>query len=381
MSYDTQEKLPQATNELIQSLRPMRSEVQIKQFELSDQEAVLAFLRDAYADDPRKSDPAFWKWHYLENPYTSPDNVPLWIVKDGDQVVGQAATILVEIKVLEEIRQAVWILDFILAPEYRGQKLGKRLLLLARETYPTMLALGYNDQSGNVLRSLEWVEMGSINRYQKLLFPGYSLRETAAFAPLRGLVNLFYAPFRPAAREIEASDRFTIKEITTFDSQFDDLWQRASAPFPCAIIRSSAFLQWQFKRQPGKKFAAIGLYRDGQLAGYLVLFFRKPECDNAPPKAAITDICYDPENADETIDELLKAALRLSIKNRAGSLVTDVREPGIEARLKQLGFWQIKKSPPFMIYSPTSRDIMYEPANWFLTRADSDVSIFEEPNL
>ncbi len=359
----------------------MPAEVQIKQFELSDQEGVLAFLREAYADDLRKSDPAFWKWHYLENPYTSLDDVPLWIVKDGDRVVGQAATILVEIKVLEEIRRAVWILDFILAPEYRGQKLGKRLLLLARETYPTMLALGYNEMSGNVLRSLGWVEMGAINRYQKLLFPGYGLRETAALAPVRRLVNLAYSPFRPGGKGLSPTGPYQIEEVSNFGSDFDDLWERASAPFPCAIMRGSAFLNWQFKLQPEKKFDVLGCYRDGKLMGYAVLFFRKPECDDAPPKGAITDVCYDPEYGAETIDELLKAALRLSLQKRAGSLVTDVREPRIEAGLVRLGFWRIKKSPPFMIYSPNRHDVMYQQANWFLTRADSDVSIFEDPNL
>lgn len=359
----------------------MPAEVQIKQFELSDQEGVLAFLRQAYADDLRKSDPAFWKWHYLENPYTSLDDVPLWIVKDGDRVVGQAATILVETKVHEEIRRAVWILDFILAPEYRGQKLGKRLLLLARETYPTMLALGYNELSGNVLRSLDWVEMGAINRYQKLLFPGYGLRETAAVAPLRGLVNLAYAPFRPNEKRLAATGPYKIEEVASFGPAFDNFWARASARFPCAIMRGSAFLRWQFKQQPGKKFDVLGCYRDGTLVGYVVLFFRKPECADAPPKGAITDICYDPEHGEETIDVLLKAALRLGLQQRAGSLVTDVREPLIEAGLKRLGFWRIKKSPPFMIYSPNRQDVMYQPENWFLTRADSDVSIFEDPNL
>ena len=359
----------------------MPADVQIKQFELSDQEPLLAFLREAYADDPRKSDPAFWKWHYLDNPYTSLDNIPLWIVKDGDRVVGQAATILVEIKVLEEKRKAVWILDFILAPEYRGQKLGKRLLLLARETYPTMLALGYNDQSGNVLRSLDWVEMGVIHRYQKLLFPGYGLRETAAVAPLRAGLNLAYSLFRPGRRQIAPDDRYTLKNVSSFDSEFDDLWSRASAPFPCAIVRSSAFLNWQFMHQPGKEFEVVSAYRDGKLVGYAALFFRKPECDNAPPKAAITDIVYDPADGRETIEQLLKAALRLSLQKRAGSLVTDIREPLIEDGLKRLGFWHIKKSPPFMIYSPTRHDVMYEQVNWFLTRADSDVSIFEDPNL
>jgi GNAT superfamily N-acetyltransferase len=359
----------------------MPDNVQVKQFELSDQDAVLAFLRVAYSDDPRKSDPAFWKWHYLENPYTSLDDIPLWIVKDGERVVGQAATILVELKVGDETRQGIWILDFILLPEYRGQKLGKRLLQLARETYPTMMALGFNDASGNVLRSLEWVPMGAINRYQRLLFPGHGLKELAALAPLRGLVNLGYAALRPGSRETAARGNYTIREVSGFDGSFDDLWRRASERYACAVARGSSFLEWQFLRQPGKKFDVLGLYEGSRLVGYSVLFFRKPDRGNAPPKAAITDICYDSSSPEEIIDELLKAALRLSLERRAGSLVTDVRDPKVEERLRQLRFFQIKKSPPFMVYSPSQRELMYEPQNWFLTRADSDVSVFEDPNL
>src|SRR5688500_8090858 len=359
----------------------MPHDVQIKQFELSEEEAVLAFLRIAYANEPRKSDPAFWKWHYLENPYTSLDDIPLWIVKDGERVVGQAATILVELKVDDEIRRAVWILDFILLPEYRGQKLGKRLLQLARQTYPTMLALGYNEMSGNVLTSLEWVRMGMIDRYQRLLFPGYGLKEVETIPPLRGLINLGFAPFRPSRNATIPNTRFEVREVADFDSAFDELWKRASKNFPCAVERRSAFLNWQFRRQPGKKFAVLGVYKAERLVGYAVLFFRKPKQANAPPKAAITDICYDPENGAAIIDELFKTALRRCVERRAGSLVTDVRDPLLAERLRSFGFFRIKQAPPFMVYSPDKRELMYEPDNWFLTRADSDVSIFEGPNL
>jgi GNAT superfamily N-acetyltransferase len=363
----------------------MPADVQIKQFELSDQEGVLSFLRIAYSDDPRKSDPEFWKWHYLENPYTSLNDVPLWLVKDGEHVVGQAATILVELKVGEETRKGIWILDFIVLPEYRGQKLGKRLLQLARETYPTMMVLGFNEASGNVLRSLEWVPMGAINRYQKLLYPGYGLKEIAAVAPLRGLVNFFYSPFRIRSSQTKPGHDYSIKEISKFDNSFDDLWRRASGRYPCAVVRGSSFLEWQFMRQPSKKFDVLGLYEGknegGQLVGYVVLFFRKPERGAAPPKASITDICYESDRAEEKIDELLKAALRLSLERRAGSLVTDVRDRRVEERLRKFRFWPIKKSPPFIVYSPNRRELMYEPENWFLTRADSDVSVFEDPNL
>src|SRR5713226_9443188 len=117
---------------------------QIKKFELSDQDALLSFLRLAYAGDLRKSDGAFWKWQYLDNPYTSLNDIPLWIVKHGEQIVGQAAAIPVDFKVEEETRRGIWILDFILLADYRGKGLGMRLLLAAGNSYPNLLALGLN---------------------------------------------------------------------------------------------------------------------------------------------------------------------------------------------------------------------------------------------
>src|SRR3977135_1290953 len=130
----------------------MPDDVEIKQFELADKEALLSFLRLAYPHEPSKSNQLFWSWHFLENPYASPDNIPLWIVKCGDQVVGQMATIPGRLKGGNKQKTALWIIDFILSPHYRGRGLGKRLMLSARETYSTtMVALGYNDQSEAVL--------------------------------------------------------------------------------------------------------------------------------------------------------------------------------------------------------------------------------------
>jgi hypothetical protein len=56
-------------------------------------------------------------------------------------------------------------------------------------------------------------------------------------------------------------------------------------------------------------------------------------------------------------------------------------DPRIESKLKQSGFWRIKNAPQFMAYAPQGTDAICNASNWFLTRGDSDVSIFEEPNL
>ena len=150
----------------------MSGDIQIKQFAAADQDALLSFLRIAYPDDPRKSEPSYWKWHFPDNPHAKPGDVPLWVVRRGEEIVGQLATIPVELKVGEESTPTIWIIDLIVHEDLRGRGIGKRLFLAAGESYSTMLALGINEGSTAVLRSLKWAALGGIHRYHKLLFPG-----------------------------------------------------------------------------------------------------------------------------------------------------------------------------------------------------------------
>jgi len=124
-----------------------------------------------------------------------------------------------------------------------------------------------------------------------------------------------------------------------------------------------------------------GLYERDRLIGYVVLFFRKEGRSGFPPKAAITDLCYDAQSSPQIVDELLQAALHLALARQAGSLVTDILDPLVESRLQRLGFWRMKAAPQFMASASERQELIYEQSNWFLTRADSDVSIFEEPNM
>jgi hypothetical protein len=359
----------------------MTDVVQIKQFEASEQDALLSFLRIAYPGEPHKSDPAFWRWHFLENPYVDPNDIPLWVVRSGDKIVGQMASIPVDLKVGAEVRRALWTVDYALLAEYRPGGLGISLLQTAWSYCKTLLSLGYNDNSSAVMSFLKWKALGSINRYQVLLFPGHATSELSRLAPARHLANLLYAPFRPGSSQLAPTGSGMLRDVTTFDSSFDELWLDASPRWSCAVIRNAPFLQWQFMKQPGKKYDVLGYYNNDRLLGYVVLFFRKAANGEAPPKVAISDLCYGTENPDEVIDSLLGGALRLAIERRAGSLVVDVRDKLVENRLAHFGFRRVKVSPAFAAKTQAGQDLIYQPSNWFLTRGDSDVSIFEEPNL
>jgi GNAT superfamily N-acetyltransferase len=360
----------------------MPDDIQIKQFDLTETEALLSFMGKAYVGEPRKSEPAYWRWHYLESPYTSPDDLPLWVARSGERIVGHVAALPVDLKIGEESTRAIWMLDLVVDADYRGRGLGKGLMATARASCPTQLTIGFNDLSAPVLRSLKWFPLGGIHRYHRLLYPGDALGGVSRLSPVRQLLNLAYAPFRPQPAAL--SDGLELREIKSFDASFDDLWQRARSQWPCAVRRSARYLEWQFMRQPGKKFDVLGLYLKEKLAGYAVLFFRKPErvgSDARSPKAAITDLFYDEKSFPGIVDELLHVSLRLALERRAGSLVTDVLDVRVEERLRRLGFRHIKRSPQFMANASEYQDLLYDARNWFLTRADSDISIFEEANL
>ncbi|MBK6749512.1 MAG: hypothetical protein IPG67_05755 [Acidobacteria bacterium] len=208
------------------------------------------------------------------------------------------------------------------------------------------------------------------------MFPGEAFREITKLGPLRPLINTLFAPFR--RRPDGASPVIRVDDL---DSAFDELWSQAKGQWPCSVSRSAAMLEWQFRQQPNKNYEILGHYENGKLLGYAVLFFRKPNKYGAVEKAAISDICYGPHEPERVVDELIGASLVLAMERRAGGLVTDTLDQLLQERLKSFGFWQVKSGLQLLANAPEDQDLLYDGSKWFLTRGDSDISIFEHPNV
>lgn len=363
--------------------------VEVKRFELSEKDALLTFLSRAYPDNPRQSDARFWAWHFLENPHAA-RVVPVWVAKSGERIVGQLGAIPVELKAGATRVRAQWILDLVVDQDFRRRGLGKRLVLAAQADCSVGLGVNTDEQHAPaMLESLGWERVAKIRRYNKLLFPGDAVPEISKHKIARKLVNLAYAPFRPRPNgklsSPHESDELKreVRVVKDFDHTFDELWRDAESQWTCAVVRDHKLLAWQYRRQPGKRFNVLGLYEASELVGYVVLFFRAREPSGALSKAAITDLCYAAHDSDQIIEELLDAALRLAIERRAGSLVTDVIDASVEAKLQRAGFWRIKNAPQLMVRAADNeamQKLLARPDNWFLTRGDSDISIFENTN-
>lgn len=132
--------------------------------------------------------------------------------------------------------------------------------------------------------------------------------------------------------------------------------------------------------QPGKRYEILGYFDNEKLLGYAVLFFRKSSADGLIEKAAISDICYHPSRPVEIIDGLIAAALNRAVEGKAGGLVTDAIDGLLDERLRKFGFWPVTSGLELMAFGPGEHERLYNANRWFLTRADSDISIFEHPN-
>lgn len=359
----------------------MQNDVTVEQMTLSDRDKVLSFLSGAYSDNTRQSDGDFWDWHFLKPPSVEPDRLPVWLAKSGDRIAGQLAAIPVELNVSGEAKSAIWILDLIVDPDFRRMGIAQKLVLAAEEFCPYLLGVNTNEQHAPaLLQKLGWRIVTRIPRFHRILFPGEAVREIRRFVPLRFAANLAFAPFRiglsGGLREGEK-----VKILDEFDDSFDELWRESNGQWKCSVSRLADMLNWQFRQQPNKKFDILGYYENGKLLGYAVMFFRRTNDEGFIDKAAISDICYHPTNPKLIVDSLLRASLRLATERSAGGLVTDALDPLLQERLKHHGFWQVKSGLQLMAKTPENQEVMYDGSKWFLTRGDSDISIFEHPNI
>ena len=347
---------------------------------LADKPAALRFLGDVFQDNPRIGDGRFWDWHFLENPYTSAENLPVWLAFDGERIAGQLAATQVKLQIGGEREDAIWILDLIVHNDFRRRGIAKKLVRAAEDFCP--LRLGVNtaaQRSTELLLGMDWQLISRVPRFGKLLFAGNAVREIRRNDSARRIFNRLSRAFSAKIADPFADGKLRIVE--KFDESFDELWQSSQPLNKCAVVREADFLNWQFVNQPDKKYDVFGYYENEKLLGYAVMFFRRADKNGAIDKAAVSDIFYHPARGEKVVEALLAGIIYLARERKAGSLVIDALDDLIVGKLRKFKFRPIKNPLQLLVKSANYQNLLYDENRWFLTRADADVSVFEAVNL
>jgi hypothetical protein len=96
-------------------------EFEIQRLSHDSREKLVSFLQRAYPGELRKLNARYLDWYYRQNPNVN--ELPVWIIRHDKEIIGQPATIPVQIGVGGACIKAIWILEFIVLEQFRGKGL------------------------------------------------------------------------------------------------------------------------------------------------------------------------------------------------------------------------------------------------------------------
>ena len=240
----------------------------IDRYRPDDKRAVDALYRRVFGNDAAEASRLRWQWQYGRNPNNPGREPEIWIAREGKAIVGQYATMPVQVSVKGEQVRGSWGMDVMVAPERQRQGIGEVLFRTWDRDVGAALGLGLSDSSHRLFRKLRWPEPGPVPCLIKPL-TRRALKRPQWPDAVNNLVSAATLPFvrlvsrsRPMRAEIEV--------IKRFGPEFTTLWDRLAPEFEFAVRRDAPYLNWKFIEAPHVRYSVAALRRSGELHGYAV---------------------------------------------------------------------------------------------------------------
>jgi len=324
-------------------------------------------------EEKDKMNPSFWRWEFLEGP---DGRGLIYIVEDGNKIVGHFADVPRWFCVQEEPVLGTLSLDLMVHPDYwrRGifEALGRYGIgRVRKENGLFLIAFPIRQETIHGLKKIGWEEVvklpvlvypirfsGIINRY--LRFPLLSLLAGAA---ARFLYLLLYGP-----KKRNGWENVEIEEIRFLDDQFDRFWQKALSLYPIVGVRNRTYLTWRYLQHPTRTYTIYRAKKGGEMEGYIVL--RKVELLNFN-SAVIVDLLALDEVA---LVALVERGIRHSQQKGTDLLALMLpQDHPYDKILRKRGFLPSPKTFQFMVYFHSKREVLNSPEKWYVTWGDTDV--------
>lgn len=314
---------------------------------------------------------ARWRWQYLDNPNTPAEGPAIWVALEDGHVLGQYASMPVRLHWGDGEVDSSWGMDVFLRPEARGKGVGARLFSAWADSVSVALGLGLTESSYGLFRKLGYEDVGPIPFFQKVLDArAVAARRAgavgAALGPVAGLALGLVHPERehPDARLVEVS------LAPGFDDEYDALWEGARASYAMCVRRDRAYLDWKYRRVPGKGYAVHAARRGGVLTGYAV---SRHEDYEGVRLGWVVDVFADAADH-ATKDALLGAVLRDFRAAGVARAQAFSLNAALAEDLRRRGFFPAASPMQFCVR--TQRDsapVFAQRGRWHVVFGDSDM--------
>jgi GNAT superfamily N-acetyltransferase len=342
---------------------------EIDRFRPGDKRVVDALYRRVFGHDAAEGSRLRWDWQYRHNPNNPRGEPEIWIAREGPAIVGQYATMPVQLTVGGQQVRGSWGMDVMVAPERQRQGLGEVLFRTWDRNVGASLGLGLSESSYRLFNKLRWPDVGPLPCLVKPL-TRRALRMPNWPLPINRLVSLLTLPVvkivartRPLGAEVRLIQRF--------DDSFTELWETLASKFDFAVRRDARYLNWKFVSAPHIRYVIAALRRDNRNVGYVVYrHFGEPR----GRVTLLVDFLADPED-EAGITTLLGWVDREARQADSDKIRTFAMHAGFRRALKRAGYFQVKSSVQF-VAKVNGVDVaasFYENTDrWHVTLGDSD---------
>jgi GNAT superfamily N-acetyltransferase len=356
---------------------PARFKVGIARYTPADADDLLAFQLRTFGPGVRQVDAARAAWLFDRNPCRTDDETrDMWVCRRDGAIVGQQAEIPFDLYAGPHHRRAAWAVDLMVDDAWRLRGVGPALVSTQLDHRPIVAGLNLSDKGHATYARGGWTDLGIVPVYLRAL----DLGRAGRLGPLPGRVARLSPVAGPALRAADRAAHAVLRAagarlvpIARFDERADAVWRHASPHYPVLALRDLATLAWRIDDRPDRdRMQRYYLVARGQAVGYVVL---RPAGTAAAPTAVIVDYLAAPR----WVAPLLVAAGGVARRQGAVAMSVKTRNEPADRHLRAAGFVRRERGTDepvrFMVRcsDPVVSPLVEEPANWFVTSADSDL--------
>ena len=342
---------------------------EIDRYRAEDRRVVDALYRRVFGHDAAEASRLRWDWQYLRNPNSPRGEPEIWIAREGPAIVGQYATMPVQVMIAGQQVRGSWGMDVMVAPERQRQGLGEVLFRTWDRNVGASLGLGLSESSYRLFNKLRWPDVGPLPCLVKpltrraLRIPTWPVSVNRLVSAVTLPIVKIVARTRPLSAEVRLIERF--------DDSFTRLWEEIAPKFDLAVRRDAAYLNWKYVNAPHVRYSIAALRRDDRNVGYAV--YRHIH----EPRGRVTllvDFLADP--ADEAgIVTLLRWVDREARNADSDKIRGFAMHAGFRRILKRSGYFQVKSTLEFVVKVngvDVNADFYEKTDDWHVTLGDSD---------
>lgn len=324
------------------------SNFRMRKFKEDDGEQILSLLNLVSG---KKRDLTWWEWFYLRNPIGQP---VIWVAEDGGKIIGHRAFVPFEVKVGDRFVLAGQAVDTVTHPDYRKRKIFTSLTQKGLEEAKVLnYSFIFNFPNENSLPGylkLGWKKIGQMPMLIKMLKWNLFLRK-------------------------KKLPEYSIKEISFFDDNFDDLTRQNSNQQMFLVSKRREYLNWRYIDNPSSKCGSFSLWKGHQLVGYIILNCRTK---NGKKMGSILEFFVLPEHLSGAMN-LIDLAIEHFRRMRMDLIVIwpNSFSKGIIKALKSFGFhyWPLSKSRFVLKDIHLREPAIFNIENWYISLGDLDTYV------